>query len=153
MVLVLDLALAEVVGEPDIVMGRQQQAGAFSLEPLGDRRDLLGCGFLFGEQMVETEHHQRVGVGQHAFVDRKFVAGLVDALEDRDRVSGGLLGQLLEGQGRPVEELQCACDALQKVRGVVLRRLVGRPQDVAHLGHRRESVVDLRPDLVATSQG
>ena len=40
--------------------------------------------------MVETEHHQRVGVGQDAFVDRELVAGLVDALEDRDRVPGGL---------------------------------------------------------------
>ena len=77
--------------------------------------------------MVEAEHHQRVGVGQHAFVDRELVAGLVDALEDGHWVPGGLLGQLLESQGGPVEEFQSACDALQEVRRVVLRRLVGRP--------------------------
>ncbi len=96
-----------------------------SLEPFRDRRGLLGCGLLFRQQMVEAEHHERVGVGQHAFVDREPVAGLVDALEDGDRVSGRLLGQLLEGQRGPVEELQCACDALQKTRGVVPRRAYG----------------------------
>ena len=46
--------------------------------------------------MIQAEHHQRVGVGQHAFVDGELVARLVDALEDRHRVSGGVGGQLLE---------------------------------------------------------
>ena len=55
--------------------------------------------------MVETEHHQRVGVGQDSLVDRQLVAGLVDALEDGDRVPGGFSGELLECQGGPVEEL------------------------------------------------
>ncbi len=71
--------------------------------------------------MVEPEHHQRVGVGQDPLVDREFVAGLVDALEDGDRVPGGLLRDLLERQGGAVEQLQRACDALQEVRRVVLR--------------------------------
>ena len=140
-VFVLDLALAVVVGEADIVMGRQQQAGALSFEPLSDRVDLLGRGLLFGEQMVEPEHHQRVGVGQDSLVDRKFVAGLVDALEDGDRVPGGLSRQLLEGEGGPVEQLQRACDALQEVRRVVLRCLVAGPQHIADLGHGGEAVL------------
>ena len=79
-------------------------------------------------EVVEAEHHQRVGVGQDPFVDRELVAGLVDALEDRHRMPGGLAGQLLERQGGAVEQLQGAGDALQEVRRVVLRRLVGRPQ-------------------------
>ena len=62
--------------------------------------------------MVEPEHHQRVGVGQDPFVDRQLVAGLVDALVDRDRVPGGLSGELLKCQGRAVKQLQRACDAL-----------------------------------------
>ena len=74
----------------------QKQTGAFSFQPFGDRGDLFGCGFLFAEQMVETEHHEGVGVGQDAFVDRELVSGLVDALEDGHRVPGGLLGQVLE---------------------------------------------------------
>ena len=123
---VFDLALVVVVGEADIVVGRQQQAGALPLQPLGDRGDLLGCGFLFGEQMVQTEHHQRVGVGQDPFVDRQLVAGLVDALEDGDRVPGGLSGELLECQGGAVEQLQRARDALQEVGRVVFRCLVAR---------------------------
>ena len=91
--------------------------------------------------MVEAEHHERVGVGQHPFVDRELVAGLVDALEDRHWVPSGLLGQLLERQGGAVEEFQGARDALQEVRRVILRRLVGGPQDIAHLGHGGEAVL------------
>ena len=141
-VFVLDLALSEVVGEADIVMGCQKQAGALPPEPLGDRGDLFRGSLLLGEQMVEAEHHERVGVGQDPFVDRQLVAGLVDALEDRDRVPGGFFGELLERQGRPVEQLECACDALQEVRRVVLRRLVRGPQHVANLGDRGEAVLD-----------
>ncbi len=112
-----------------------------SLEPFRDRRDLLGCGLLFRQQMVEAEHHERVGVGQHAFVDREPVAGLVDALEDGDGVPGGLSRELLEGEGGTVEQLQRAGDALQEVRRVVLRCLVARPQHVADLGHGGEAVL------------
>ena len=131
---------ARVVGEADVVVRRQKQAGALAFEPLGDRGDLFGGGFFFAQQMVETEHHERVGVGQHPFVDRELVTGLVDALEHRDRVAGGLLGQFLERQCGSMEQFQGARDALQEVRRVVLRRLVGRPQDVAHLGDGREPV-------------
>ena len=91
--------------------------------------------------MVEPEHHQRVGVGQNPLVDRKFVAGLVDALEDGDGVPGGLSRELLEGEGGPVEQLQRAGDALQEVRRVVLRCLVAGPQHVADFGHGGETVL------------
>ena len=45
---VFDLALLVVVGEAHVVVRRQQQAGALALQPLGDRRDLLRGGLLFG---------------------------------------------------------------------------------------------------------
>jgi polyphosphate kinase 2 (PPK2 family) len=35
--------------------------------------------------LVESEHHQRVGVGEDAFVDRLLEPGLVDALKHGDR--------------------------------------------------------------------
>ena len=38
---VFHLALLQVVGEADIVMRREQQAGAFTLEPLANSRDFL----------------------------------------------------------------------------------------------------------------
>ena len=47
--------------------------------------------------MVEPEHHQRVGVGENAFVDRQLVAGLVDALENGDQ--DGPLARLLDPRG------------------------------------------------------
>ena len=46
--------------------------------------------------MVETEHHQRVGIGEDPLVDRQPVAGLVDALEDGDRVTRRFAGKFLE---------------------------------------------------------
>jgi len=48
-VFVLDLTLGEVVGEPDVVMRREQQAGALPLEPLRDCGDLLRRGRLLGQ--------------------------------------------------------------------------------------------------------
>jgi hypothetical protein len=49
----------------------------------------------------------------------------------------------LERQRRPMKEFECARDSLEKIRSVVFRGLIGRPGDVAHLGDRRESVIDL----------
>ena len=106
--------------------------------------DLLRCGFLLGQEVVEPEHHQGVGVGEDPLVDRKLVAGLVDALEHRDRMAGGFAGDFLEGQRRAVEQFQRAGDALEEVRLVVLRRLVARPDRVADFGHGGEAVVHLR---------
>ena len=42
-------------------------------------------GLLLGDEMVEPEHQQGVGVGQDPLVDRQPEAGLVDALEHGDR--------------------------------------------------------------------
>ena len=47
-------------------------------------------------QMIESEHHQRVAVGEDPFVDRKTESRLVHALEDRNRVPRLLLGGALE---------------------------------------------------------
>ena len=147
-VFVLHLALGEIVGEADVVVGRQQQAGAFAFEPLGDRGDLFGGGFLLAEQMVETEHHERVGVGQDAFVDRELVAGLVDALEHRHRVPGGLSGEVLERQGGAVEEFQACrrCPAGSSPR----RTRVSRRRATGRCGPRSwwRSGSPLRPDRV-----
>jgi hypothetical protein len=85
-----------------------------------------------------------VGVGEDSLVDRQLVSGLIDALEHRDRMAGCLLGQRLEVERGPMEQLQRSCDPLKETRGVVLRCLVCRPGDVAHFGDRREPVVDLR---------
>ena len=84
----------------------EQQAGAFALEPLADRRDFLRRRFLFGKEMVEAEHHERVGVRQNSFIDRQLVAGLVDSLENGDRMAGYLAGDLLEAERGAMEQLQ-----------------------------------------------
>ena len=51
-----------------------------------------GAASCSDRQMVEAEHHQRVGVGQNPFVDGQLVSRLVDALEHGDRVAGGFAG-------------------------------------------------------------
>ena len=55
-----------------------------------------GSGFLFGDEVVQAEHHQRVRVGQHPFVNRQLVAGLIDALKHGDGMPGRLTDDLLE---------------------------------------------------------
>ena len=106
MVEVFHLALLEVVGETDIVVRREQQAGAFALEPLADGRDFLWRGFLLGKEVVESKHHERVGIGEDPFVNRQLEARLVNALENGDRMAGGLAGHLLEAKRGTVEKLQ-----------------------------------------------
>src|SRR6266436_2269479 len=59
---VFHLPLLQVAGEADIVMRREQQAGAFALEPLADCCDFLRCGLLLGKKVVESEYQERVGV-------------------------------------------------------------------------------------------
>ena len=95
-VAIFHLPLLQVAGEADVVVRGEQQAGPFALEPLADRVDFVRFGFLFGDEVVQAEHHQRVGVGQHPFVNRQLVAGLVDALEHGDRMAGRLADDLLE---------------------------------------------------------
>ena len=97
-------------------MRREQQAGAFALEPLANGGDFLRRGFLFGKKVVQPEHHERVGVGQNPFVNRQLVARLVDALEHGDRMAGGLAGNLLEAERGAVEQLQRTGDPLQEFR-------------------------------------
>ena len=91
--------------------------------------------------MVESEHQERVGVRQNPFVNRQFVARLVDALEHCDRVAGGFAGNLLEAECGAVKKLQRAGDPLEELRSAPFRRLVGWPQHIADFGHRREAVL------------
>ena len=78
------------------------------------RLDLFRGRFLLGDQMIEAEHHQRVGVVEHAGVDRQLLPGLIDALVDGDGMSGQLANQLLETEQRQMEQLERAGDALQE---------------------------------------
>ena len=125
---VFHLPLLQVAREADIVMRGEQQAGAFAFEPLANGLDFLRCGFLFGKEVVQPEHQERVGVGQNPFVNRQLVAGLIDALEHSDRVAGGFAGDLLEVKRGPMEQLQRAGDALEEFICVPLRRLKVRPR-------------------------
>ena len=95
-VFVLDLPLAVVVGEADIVMGRQKQAGALSFQPLGDRSDLFRGGFLFGKQMVKTEHHgDRLVPRQQRF--SQYTRSLMRALDVPVHNIWGLRPAVVEG--------------------------------------------------------
>ena len=93
---VFHLTLLQVVSETHIVMRREQQARAFTLEPLANGSDFLRRGFLFGNYVVQPEHQQRIGVSQNPLVNGQLVARLIDALEYRDRMAGGFAGNLLE---------------------------------------------------------
>ena len=141
---VFHLAFLQVVAEADIVVRREQETGAFALEPLANGCDFLRCGLLLGKKMVESEHQERVGVRQNPFVNRQSVARLVDALEHCDRVAGGFAGNLLEAECGAVKKLQRAGDPLKELRRALLRRLVGWPQHIADFGHRREAVLHRR---------
>ena len=142
--LVLRLTLSVVVGESDVVMRRQHQAGSVPFQPRRDGRHLGDGRLQTAQQVVQPEHHEGVGVGQDLFVDRPPIAGLVDPLEHRHGVAGQLAGQPLERQRGAVEQFQGAGDPLEEVGGTELRRLVDGPRDVAHLRDRGVAVLHRR---------
>ena len=144
MVLVFDLPLLHVRREPDVVMGRQEQARALALEPFADGGNLVRRGLLLGDQVVEPEDHQCIGVSQNAFVDGELVARLIDALKDGHGVAGGFTRELLEAQGGAVKQLQRTRNSLEKLSRAVFWRFVRRPQRVAHFGNRGEPVFHRR---------
>ena len=74
----------------------EQQTGSFAFEPFADRVDFARLRLLFGDEMVQAEHHQRVRVGQHPFINRQLIAGLIDALKNGDRMPRRLPDDLLE---------------------------------------------------------
>src|ERR1700739_2747063 len=115
------------------MMGRKQKTGAGPLQPLADRGNLLRRRLLLGKNMVESKHHQRVGVGKNAFIDRQFVSGLVDALEDADRMARRFAGDFLETERRAMKQLERSRDALKELRGAPFQRLISRPGDAANL--------------------
>ena len=129
---------------PDVVVRSEDQAGAFAGEKSLDRLDLRPAGVLLRRQMIESEHHQRVGIVQDALVDRRRLPCLVHALVDRDGMSRGLRDDLLEADEGEMKQLQGPGDPLEKHPPGVLRRLVGRPGHPADLRHRGESIVHLR---------
>ena len=103
--LVFHLALLHVAGEADVVVRRQDQAGAFPVEPLADGVDFPLIGFLLGDEVIQPEHHQRVRVCKNSFIDRELVPCLVDALINSHWMIGRLAYELLEGEGRTMEQL------------------------------------------------
>ena len=111
---ILHRPLLEVARHADVVVRTEDQARAFACEPLAQRLDFLRGGLLFGDQMIEAEHHQRVRVLEHACVDRQLLPGLVDALIHGDGMSRQLADQLLKPEQRQMEQLERAGDALQE---------------------------------------
>ena len=96
MVAIFHLPLRRVVREADVVVRGKQQACPFAFEPLANRLDFGRLGFLFGDEVVQAKYQQCVRVGQHTFVNRQLVAGLIDTLEHSDRMSGRLTDDLLK---------------------------------------------------------
>src|SRR5262249_2719649 len=112
MVGVLDRSLFEIAGDADVVVRSENHARAFAGQELADGLDLFTGGFLFGDHVVKTEDHHRVGVFEDAFIKEQFLSSLVDALIDSDGVAGDFTDEVLESQQREVEELESSSDSL-----------------------------------------
>src|SRR6185503_4927686 len=125
-------------------MRREHETGVVALQPGPDRFDFTLVRLLLGDEVVEAEDHERVGVREDPLVDREAVPCLVDPLIDRDRVSVRFFRGFLEAEHAAMEQLEGARDALEKIHFVPLRRFEPGPPDAPHLGHGRETVVELR---------
>src|SRR3954466_15494347 len=93
--------------------------------------------------MIQTERQQGVGVGEDAVVYRQLLPRLIDALIDRDMMSGHLTGEGLKSQSGQMEKLQSSGDPLQEHLGREFVRLVIGPEDSANFRDRRKAIVHL----------
>ena len=93
-------------------MRSQNQAGSLAREKLANGFDLGLRRLLLGNQVVQPEHHQGVGVGKHTLVQRQSLAGLIDPLVHRDGLPGGLADHVLKADDRQMEQLQRSGDPL-----------------------------------------
>ena len=55
--------------------------------------------------MVQAEHHQGVRIRENSFINWQFVPCLVDALINSHGMTSRLAYELLEGEGRTMEQL------------------------------------------------
>src|SRR6185436_9952268 len=128
----------------NLVMWAEDQTRSLTREKPTQRLDLILCCFLSRDVMIQSEDKQRVRVIEHAFVERKLEAGLIDALEDGDRVSGDFADVLLERREGPEKKLERAGNSLLELKRIgPLRRFIRGPRNASHFGHRRESVIEL----------
>jgi hypothetical protein len=95
-------------------MWAKDYARSFAGKELADRLDFLGCSLLLSNHMIETKHHQRVGVGESPFVERQSLACLVNPLVNSDRVPRRLADERLESNSRQVEQLKRTRNSLQE---------------------------------------
>ena len=53
--------------------------------------------------MVQPKHEQRVAIIENALVNGLLVSCLINALKNRNRMSGGFASDLLKAQGRAMK--------------------------------------------------
>ena len=140
---VLQGTLLQIGGTAHIMVRSNDETGSFAAQKLPERLDLCGRGLLFGEQVIQAEDHQRVGIAQDALVQRQSLTGLIDPLKDCDRRAGDSSDHLLESHDGQMEQLQRSRDTLQKHLLRKFHRFISRPRYPANLSHRRESIVQL----------
>jgi hypothetical protein len=140
---ILPGALLQIGGTAYIMVRSKDETGSFTAQKLPHRLDLCGRGFLFGEQVIQAEDHQCVGVAKDALVQRQSLAGLIDPLKDCDRRSRDSSHDLLESHDGQMEQLQRSRDTLQEHVLRKIHRFISRPRYPANLSHRREAIVQL----------
>src|SRR5215211_9350656 len=95
-------------------MRTEEQASPLTRQELLDRFNFFRGCLLLGDHVIEPEHHQRVGIGQHPLIDRKPLSSLIDPLVDDDRLPSHLADNILESYCRQMEELKDAAYSLQE---------------------------------------
>src|SRR5258708_20858379 len=101
-------------------MWAEDHARSLSGEELPDGLDFFRGGFLLSDHMVETKHHQRVGVGEHPFVERQLLACLVNPLIHSDGMPCRLVHERLKPNGRKIEQFERTGNSLQKLIRLIL---------------------------------
>ena len=56
--------------------------------------------------MVESKHHERIGICENPFVNRELESRLINALKNGHRMARGLARNLLEAERGTVEKLE-----------------------------------------------
>ena len=107
----------------------EDEARSFAPEEFPDSFDFFRRRFLIGDHMVQTKHHEGIGVCQYLLVERQLEPGLIDSLTSdiavaKEDIAPGAVGRA-ELRGTVWSALNVGIAALHRGQRCAVRKVDG----------------------------
>ena len=100
---IFHLALRRIGRDADIVVRTYDQTGPLSRQKFSNSFNFFCACLLFGDHMIKTENHHRIGVVKDLLIQWQALTRLINSLINYDGMSRGLTDDILKPYGRQVK--------------------------------------------------